>query len=123
MKAFSVIANIHVDLRFRLYVREVAVEVGGLFTSRDKQINPLGSKLWSASRSRFYLARAQYFATLWSVDEKKKSVTGDSTCVIFQNQYSVLFPQLNLYIVYFIVNFSFPIQSKYVVGKMLHPNL
>ena len=89
MKAFSVIANIHVDLRFRLYVREVAVEVGGLFTSRDKQINPLGSKLWSASRSRFYLARAQYFATLWSMDEKKKSVTGDSTCVIFQNQYSV----------------------------------
>ena len=117
------IANIHVDLRFRLYVREVAVEVGGLFTSRDKQINPLGSKLWSASRSRFYLARAQYFATLWTMDDKKKSVSGDSTCVIFQNQYSVLFPQLNLYIVYFIVNFSFPIQSKYVVGKMLHPNL
>lgn len=52
-------------------------EVGGLFTSRYKQINPLGSKLWSASLSRFYLTRAQYCATLWSMDEKKKSVTGD----------------------------------------------
>ena len=113
------IVDICVDLRFQLYVRAVEVAVGGLFTSRDKQINPLGSKLWSASRPRFYLTRAQYCATFWSMDEKKKSVTGDWTWVIFQNQYSVLFPQLNLYI----VNFSFPIQSKYVVGKMPHPNL
>ena len=126
MKAFSMIVDICVDLRFQLYVRAVEVAVGGLFTSRDKQINPLGSKLWSASRPRFYLTRAQYCATFWSMDEKKKSVTGDWTCVVcylLQNQYSVLFPQLNLYIVYLIVNFSFPIQSKYVVGKMLHPNL
>ena len=71
------IVDICVDLRFQLYVRAVEVAVGGLFTSRDKQINPLGSKLWSASLSRFYLTRAQYCATLWSMDEKKKSVTGD----------------------------------------------
>ena len=54
------IVDICVDLRFQLYVRAVEVAVGGLFTSRDKQINPLGSKLWSASLSRFHLTRAQY---------------------------------------------------------------